>query len=72
MVSKYRRFLTEKETAYIRRVAGKAPAWVIARQIKRKEKDIFNWGSRNHVSLRVPSHIMNKYWRGHGAKTGQV
>ena len=29
MVSKYRRFLTEKETEYIRRVAGKAPAWLL-------------------------------------------
>lgn len=50
MVSKYRRFLTEKDTAYIRRVAGKAPAWVIARQIKRKEKK-FSTGVRAITSV---------------------
>lgn len=66
MVSKFHKHFTDEEKAYIRRVAGKVPAGVMAEQIGRKEKNVYNWGHRNRISLRVPNHIMNKYWRGHG------
>lgn len=63
MASKFRKFFTDEEKAYIKRVAGKVPACVMADQIGRKEKYVQNWASRNRISLRVPNHIMNKYWR---------
>lgn len=69
MASKYQKHFTEEERQYIRRVAGKVPARVMADQIGRQEKNVYNWAHRNRLSLRVPNHIMNKYWRGNGKGT---
>lgn len=61
--SKFKDYFSQEEKDYIKRVAGKVPACVIARQINRKPKHVANWASRNHISLRVPLNLKRKYWR---------
>lgn len=63
---------SEKEKQYIRRVAGKVPAAVIAETLKRSQSGIKQWASAHGVHLRVPYAIMMKHWRKYGAQERQV
>jgi len=54
---------SEEEKQYIRRVAGKVPATVIAETLNRSHSGIKQWASANGIRLRVPYAIMMKHWR---------
>ncbi|WP_239914437.1 hypothetical protein, partial [Salmonella enterica] len=50
------------EQDYIRRVAGKVPAYVMASTIGRTRNSLVNWANRHGISLRVPYGILKKHW----------
>ncbi|WP_145055734.1 hypothetical protein [Mixta calida] len=60
---KTRNPFSEDEVAYIRRVAGKVPVDVIARQLRRPVKNVQNWAYRRQIKLRVPDAVMSRYWQ---------
>lgn len=53
---------SDRETQYIRRVAGKVPVMLIADTLNRSPSAIKRWASANGVHLRVPHSIMVKHW----------
>ncbi len=57
-----------KEQEYIERVAGRVPAEVMAKQLKRSVVGVKQWANNHNLKLRVPHHILNKYWRDNGAQ----
>lgn len=58
MTTKY----TADEVEYIHRVAGRVPAEVMARQLRRSKTTLLNWTARHGISLRVPYKTLCKYW----------
>lgn len=53
---------TDKEKAYILRVAGAVPVEIIARQIKRPRRAVSDYCARAGISIRVKPCLMEKYW----------
>ncbi|MBS2693903.1 hypothetical protein KFY51_28720, partial [Salmonella enterica subsp. enterica serovar 1,4,[5],12:i:-] len=51
-----------REQDYIRRVAGKVPADVMAAALGRTRNSLVNWANRHGISLRVPYGILKKHW----------
>lgn len=47
-----------REQDYIRRVAGKVPAEVMAAALGRTRNSLVNWANRHGISLRVPYGIL--------------
>lgn len=50
------------EQDYIRRVAGKVPIPIIARQLKRTQSGVRQWAQHHGVKLRVPYRVLLKHW----------
>lgn len=64
---------SEREKEYIKRVAGKVPAEVIAAAINRPISGILQWAHKNGIKLRVPHPIMVKHWAEYiGKKSGDI
>lgn len=57
-----------REQDYIRRVAGKVPAEVMASAIGRTRNSLVNWANRHGISLRVPYATLRKHWPQHAKK----
>lgn len=53
---------SEREKEYIKRVAGKVPAEVIAAAINRPVSGILQWAHKNGIKLRVPFGTLVKHW----------
>ncbi|EBX3695644.1 hypothetical protein DRU69_20040 [Salmonella enterica subsp. enterica serovar Agona] len=51
-----------REQDYIRHVAGKVPAEVMAAALGRTRNSLVNWANRHGISLRVPYGILKKHW----------
>lgn len=53
---------SQLEQDYIRRVAGRVPILIIARQLKRTPNGVRQWAQQHGVKLRVPYRILLKHW----------
>lgn len=54
---------TRQEQEYIERVAGRVPAEIIAKQLRRSVSGLRQWACQHGVKLRVPHQVLTKYWR---------